>query len=132
MQSGKPKHDRRRSPRWRAWGWLSGWVDDSLKVSIANLGLSGALIENSTLIHPGTTCVLTLALRGEKVRVRCRVARSAIYRWEMWPAGERSCVYRTGLEWVDVPETAQRVIGGYIAFLEREALRYRKRSRLTA
>ena len=116
--------DRRRSPRCRAWGWLLGWIGGALKVSVVDISMGGALIEHSPNMRPGTSCVLTLSPRGTRVNVRCRVVRSAVYRYETWPLGEQNCVYRTGLELVDVSETSQFQIGRCIEFLEGVAGRY--------
>lgn len=121
------KWDRRRFRRWRARGWLTGWIGDGLKVSVTDISKAGALIEHPATIRLGTICVLTLSLRGEKARVKCRVVRSAIYRYEAWPSGERNYVYRTGLELLDVPEASLQVIGGYLGFLEAEVNRSQKR-----
>jgi hypothetical protein len=121
------KWDRRRFRRCRAGGWLSGWIDDGRKVSIADVSMGGVLIEHPSTIRPGPICLLRLSLRGERVRVQGRVVRSAIYRYEAWPPGERTYVYRTGLELLDVAEVPLQVIGGYIGFLEAEMSRYRNR-----
>ena len=79
---------------------------------------AGAPIEHSYLIRPGTVSILTLSLHCEKVSVKCRVLRSEIYRNDTWSVGERNYVYRTGLKLVDVSEASQRLIGGYIRFLQ--------------
>jgi len=121
------KWDRRRFRRWRAGGWLSGWVNNALKVSVANISMGGVLIEHPGTIRPGSICLLRLSLRGEEVRVQGRVVRSAMYRYEAWPPGERTYVYRMGLELVDVPESSMQVIGRYTGFLEAEVNRYRNR-----
>ena len=120
--------DRRRFPRWRAWGWLSGWIDEDLKVSVMDISEGGALIEHPADIRPGTVCLVTLSLRGEKANLKCRVVRSGVYRYETWPAGERNSFYRTGLEMVDVSEGSRRLVGNYITFLEDVAARYRNRN----
>lgn len=121
------KWDRRRFRRCRAGGWLSGWIDDRRKVSVSDLSKGGVLIEHPDTIQPGTTLVLTLSLRGERVRVKCRVVRSAIYRYETWPPGERTYVYRTGLQLVDVPDASSQMIGRYLGFLDAEVGKFRNR-----
>jgi hypothetical protein len=124
--------DRRRFPRWRAWGWLSGWINDVLKVSVANVSRSGALIEHPSVMRPGSLCLLTLSLRGQKVSLKCRVVRSSVYRYEVWSTAESNFIYRTGLELVGVEEASQRLIGGHLAFLEAEAIRYQSRGPVLA
>lgn len=110
--------DRRRLPRWRASGWLSGWIGDAIKVSVVDISMAGALVEHSYSIQPGGVFILTLSLCGAKVSVKCQVVRSALYRYEAWSVGERKYVYRTGLQLVDVSEASQQLIGEYIGFLE--------------
>ena len=122
QRSGKPveeaKSERRRFPRWRAGGWLSGWIGNTHKVSVVDISVGGALIEHSYIIRPGTMTILTLLLCREKVSVECRVIRTVVYRYDTWPGGERNCVYRTGLELIDVSEDSRREIGGYIRSLQ--------------
>ena len=120
----KAKWDRRRFPRWRAWGWLSGWIGDDTKVSVTDLSRGGALIEHSAKIRPGSVCALTLSLRGKKVSLKCRVVRSALHRYEVWPVEGRNYVYRTGLELADVSEDSQQLISGYIEFLKAKTAGY--------
>lgn len=110
--------DRRRFPRWRVPGLLSGWIGRSLQVFVADIGMGGILIEHPNMVRPGTVCFLTLALSGEKVSLKCRVVRSDIYSQEAWPTGERNDVYRTGLELLEPSETSQRLVSEYIESLK--------------
>ncbi len=112
------KSDRRRLPRWRGSGWLSGWIGDATKVSVVDISMGGALIEHSYVIPPSAVGILTLSLCGARVSVKCRVVRSALFRYEAWSVEERNYIYRTGLELVDVSEASQQLIGEYIGFLE--------------
>jgi hypothetical protein len=112
------KSDRRRLPRWRGSGWLSGWIGDATKVSVVDISMGGVLIEHSDIFPPCTVCILTLSLCGARVSVKCRVVRSVPYRYEDSSIGERNYVYRTGLALVDVSEASEQLIGEYIGFLE--------------
>jgi hypothetical protein len=112
------KSDRRRLPRWRGSGWLSGWIGDATKVSVVDISMGGVLIEHSIIFPPSTVCILTLSLCGARVSVKCRVVQSALYRYENSSVGERNYVYRTGLALVDVSEASEQLIGEYIGFLE--------------
>lgn len=120
--------DRRRFPRWRAWGWLSGWIGEDMKVSVMNISQGGVLIEHPSQMRPGTVCLVTISLRGEKASLKGRVVRSGVYRYETCPAGERNSVYRTGLEMVDVSDASRGLVGKYITFLEEVTARYRNRN----
>ncbi len=112
------KSDRRRLPRWRGSGWLSGWIGDATKVSVVDISMGGVLIEHSNDFPPSTVCILTLSLCGASVSVKCRAVRSALYQREDSSVGKRNYVYRTGLALVDLSETSQQLIGEYISFLE--------------
>lgn len=124
----KARWDRRRFPRWRAWGWLSGWIGEDMKVSVMDISQAGVLIEHAGHMRPGAVCLVTLSLRGEKASLKGRVVRSGVYRYETWPAGERNFVYRTGLDLVEVPDGSRRLVGKYVNFLEDVAARYRNRN----
>lgn len=124
--------DRRRFPRWRAWGWLSGWIGEDMKVSVMNISQGGVLIEHPSQMRPGTVCLVNLSLRGEKASLKGRVVRSGVYRYETWPVGERSSICRTGLDLIEVPDLSRRLVRNYITFLEEVAAKYRNRSSAVA
>lgn len=123
MRVEGPTEDRRRFARWRVPGSLSGWIGRSLQVIVADVSMGGMLVEHPNIIRPGTVCMLTLTLAGEKVSLKCRIVRSGIYSQEAWPTGEQSYVYRTGLELVELSETSQRLMSEYIASLQGETAR---------
>ena len=128
LESSEPREqarlEKRRFPRWRASGWLSGWIGDAIKVSVVDISMGGVLIEHSYVILSGTICILTLSLCGTRVSVKCRVVRSALHRYEVWPVEGRNYVYRTGLELADVSEGSQQLISGYIEFLRAKTAGY--------
>ncbi len=111
------KGDRRRHLRWRVGEGLTGRIASQNEASILDISLGGALVEHSNLVRPGTLSFLTLLLRGQEVNLRCRVVRSAIYRFETWPTGEQEHLYRTGVEFLALSEDSQRMIDKYINFL---------------
>lgn len=111
------KIDRRRHLRWRVGEGLTGRIASKNEASILDISLGGALVEHSNLVRPGTLSFLTLLLRGQEVNLRCRVVRSAIYRFKTWPTGEQEHLYRTGVEFLALSEDSRRVIDKYINFL---------------
>lgn len=111
------KIDRRRHLRWRVGEGLTGRIASKNEASILDISLGGALVEHSNLVRPGTLSFLTLLLRVQEVNLRCRVVRSAIYRFKTWPTGEQEHLYRTGVEFLALSEDSRRMIDKYINFL---------------
>ena len=113
---GKEGSDRRRQPRFivgkRA--RARGRVTSLYEASLLNISTSGALIEHSEVVSPGTVSFLELDLRGRKVSLKCRVAWSVVHRVEVYGGGERAAVYHTGLEFLKPSDETRRVISEYI------------------
>lgn len=102
--------DRRRHLRCQLGKRLTGRITSNHEASILDMSPGGALIEHSNLVRPGTLSFLTLSIDGQEVSLRCHIVRSAIYRYEVLPTGEREHVYRTGLEFSAVSEDARRLL----------------------
>jgi c-di-GMP-binding flagellar brake protein YcgR len=102
--------DRRRHLRCQVGKRLTGRITSNHEASILDMSLGGALIEHSNLVRPGTLAFLTLSVDGQEVSLRCRVLRSAIYRYEVRSTGEREHVYRSGLEFSKLSEEAQQLL----------------------
>lgn len=111
----------RRHPRWQVRERLEGRISPEDEASVLDLSLGGLFIEHSNLLLPGTLCFLTLFVHGQEIRVACRVVRSTIHRFEVWPTGEQNRTYRTGLKFQGLSEDSQRALDDYIAVLGQEA-----------
>lgn len=111
--------DRRRHLRCQVGKKLTGRITSNHDASVLDMSLGGALIEHSNLVRPGTLAFLTLSVDGHEVSLRCRVLRSAIYRYEVRFTGERVQVYRSGLEFSGLSEEAQRLLEKSIESLTR-------------
>ena len=94
MQTG----ERRRHLRWRLRKRLTGRISSDHKIAILDISLGGALIEHANPVRPGTVSFLTVSAAEQEITLRCRVSRSAIYRYEVRPTGVREHVYRTAVE----------------------------------
>lgn len=124
--------DSRRHPRWQVRNQLEGRIAPNHKASLLNISLGGALIEHPNLVRPETVLFLTLFILKREISLRCRVVRSLVYRYAHWPSGEQDLLYRTGLEFLALSETSQKVIDEYIGSLQQPRpapRRTRKRSR---
>jgi hypothetical protein len=106
--------ERRRHPRVTVGGRTSGKVNAVHDVSILDISLGGMLIEHAPVVQPGIICDLVTTLLGHEMRLRCRVARSAVHRVEVNPGGKRKLIYRTGLEFLEHTDETRQVIRHYI------------------
>lgn len=111
--------ERRRHFRSQAWE-NKGRIAPNHKVSLLDLTRGGALIEHSHLVRPETRLFLTLFVNGGEVSLKCRVVRSLVRRYEVWPSGEKAHFYRTGLEFLAVSENSQRLLDIFIDTLSAE------------
>lgn len=87
-----------------------------------DVSLRGALIEHAQIVRPGTISFVILFLQGHPLNLRCHVVWSQVDRPELQPDGERALIFRTGVEFLDPPEEAQRLLSDYLDSL-RDALR---------
>lgn len=87
-----------------------------------DVSLRGALIEHAQIVRPGTTSFVILFLQGHPLNLQCHVVWSQVDRPELQPDGERALIFRTGVEFLDPPEEAQRLLSDYLDSL-RDALR---------
>ncbi len=114
------KEDRRCNIRWAVEERTAGQISAIYDAFLINISISGALIEHSDLVRPGTLSVLTFFVQEQKVSLMCRVARSAVQRTEVRTEGERELIFRTGLEFLDAPEDSLRLIAEYVDSLRGE------------
>ncbi len=111
---------RRKHPRFVVKGETKGRVAAVSDAVLLNISLGGALIEHAGVVRPGTPSSLELDLRGKRIRLRCRVARSVGNRIEVQPDGEQELIYHTGLQFVEPSDETLQVIGDYIQSLSNE------------
>jgi hypothetical protein len=112
--------DRRRHPRVKVGGTARGTFKAGYDVSVVDIRLGGVLIEHFPIVQSGNFFDLHLTLPGRKVRLKCRVVLSGIHR--VAGAGRRrKPLYRTELQFVDLPDEARQAIADYItAVTDRE------------
>jgi hypothetical protein len=114
------KDDRRHNIRWTVEEPTPGHITTIYEASLINISASGALVEHSDLVRPGALSTLTFIIQGQKLTLRCRVARSVVHRTEFRAEGEREIIFRTGVEFVDASEDSLRLVGQYIDSLRSE------------
>lgn len=109
--------DKRRHPRWQVRNRLVGRIAPNHEASLLDISSGGALIEHPNLVRPETVLFLTLLIPKCEINLRCRVVRSLVYRYAHWPSGKQDMLYRTGLEFLALSETSQKLIDEYIGSL---------------
>lgn len=123
MPEDQVKDDRRSHARLAVGGQLEGRITVTRKRAyVVDISRTGALVEHLNIIPSNTISFVTFLFPGHEVRLMCRAVRSEAHRYEVWPSGERGWVYRTGIEFLEVPGASPRVIGEYISNGEIDSL----------
>jgi len=114
--------EKRRYSRFPVGGRIKGRVRALYDASLMDLSLGGALMEHAQIVRPGTNSFVILFLQGRPLNLRCHIVWSHVDRPELQTDGEKALIFRTGVEFLDPPEEAQRLLSDYIDSL-RDALR---------
>jgi hypothetical protein len=112
--AGKKAADRRQSVRFFVAEKTKGRVTSAYEALLMNISRRGALIEHDDVVRPGSTSSLELELNGSKVKLRSRVVWSAVVRQGLNADSEIALIFNTGLEFLDLSEETQQLIGDYI------------------
>jgi len=83
-------------------------------VTLIDLSLSGALVEHTHRVRVGDLYCLSFQVEGLHVRAKARAARSFASHRVPLARGERQLIYRTGMEFADLPEATTALISAYI------------------
>jgi len=112
--TGKKAADRRQSVRFFVAEETKGRVTSAYEALLMNISRRGALIEHDDVVRPGSTSSLELELNGNKVKLQSRVVWSAVVRQGLNADSEMALIFNTGLEFLDLSEETQQLIGDYI------------------
>ncbi len=112
--TGKKAADRRQSVRFFVAEETKGRVTSAYEALLMNISRRGALIEHDDVVRPGSTSSLELELNGNKVKLQSRVVWSAVIRQGLNADSEMALIFNTGLEFLDLSEETQQLIGDYI------------------
>ncbi len=112
--TGKKAADRRQSVRFFVAEETKGRVTSAYEALLMNISRRGALIEHDDVVRPGSTSSLGLELNGNKVKLQSRVVWSAVVRQGLNADSEMALIFNTGLEFLDLSEETQQLIGDYI------------------
>lgn len=105
---------RRRHPRYVLKAKTEGRLTAADEVALLDISLGGVKIEHSQPMRPGGISILDLEFQGKKIRLTCRAVWSVVVRQDVDLDGEASMIYQTGLEFQNLSEETQKVIGDYV------------------
>jgi hypothetical protein len=87
----------------------------SAAIQVLNLSTTGAMVELADLLSPGQGCVLALHRAGEGgVRLRAHVVWCALHSIQATSDGGEEVRYRSGLDFIDTPETVSAQIRQFL------------------
>ncbi len=109
--------DARRAVRVQLPQGVQGEVDGQVAVTVLDLSPLGARLEHAEPLLPAQPCLLTFAPpEAAPLRVPGSIVWSRAHLYEPEP-GQTRWLYRTGVEFRDVPPTLARALGAYLARL---------------
>ncbi|MFQ5839682.1 MAG: PilZ domain-containing protein [Candidatus Methylomirabilales bacterium] len=114
------KEGTRRHPRWIVRGRLTGRIRATDTATLIDLSPGGAQIEHTSIVRPGTIATLTLPVKGRDLTLRCQVVWSRVHRPQVRGDRGRELIYRSGLQFLDLPEASRRLLEKYLASLKKE------------
>ena len=121
---GNEQPERRKNPRFTVGARTKGRMSVGDEVFLLNISFTGAMVEHTGVVRPGTMSSLDLELRQTTLSLRCRVVWSKVARQEPNLDGKEVTIYQTGLEFLDALEENRQVICDYIQSIieEREII----------
>ena len=108
--------ERRRSRRIRPTNDLHARVKATVPARIVDMSVAGAQIEVGSILRPSAECDIWIPdADGRPVRIRAEVRRCRAVGTTVLPGGERTVLYRAGLEFTDNGKAAKAAIEAQIA-----------------
>ena len=109
--------ERRQGMRVDLAGIVRGAVSLRTGVQVINLGPDGAQIEHAERLFPGNTCLLSLRIGQDVLRVGAEVVWSRVHRVQTLSSktGEGELHYRAGLRFTNIRERTGAQLRNYLA-----------------
>jgi hypothetical protein len=86
-------------------GEVMGSIHTVASAPFVDLSQNGALLEANCALKPNSFYRLRFVLpAGRELVLKTRVVRSAIHEFRPGPQGESQLIYRTAVEFIDVPD----------------------------
>jgi hypothetical protein len=113
--------ERRRHPRVPVHGEVSGSIHTVASAPFVDLSETGALLEVSCALKPGSFYRLKFTVPGGgDVSLKARVVRSFVQGFQPGAKGESVLMYRTAVEFVDIGEAERAVLRRHLGAGVRE------------
>ena len=96
-------------------GEVMGSIHTVASAPFVDLSLNGALLEANCALKPNSFYRLRFVLPvGRELVLKTRVVRSAIHEFRPGPKGEKELVYRTAVEFIDVPDADREALEAHL------------------
>ena len=103
--------ERRKKIRVAVNGDVHGRINSASAAPVLNLSESGALLEVSSVLRPGSLYMLRLPLgHGRQLNLKSRVVRSYVHGFQPKTGGESLVQYRAAIEFVDHTEADRKTL----------------------
>lgn len=116
--------ERRRAERVQVSEHVIGRVQEVGDARVIDISLTGVLVEIGASMGPDATCNFTMPLNGEdEIHVEAQVRRCEPSRYMDDGLGNKSFLYRAGLEFIEVSATTHSRLGQFLAEIKRRSAR---------
>ena len=114
------RKEQRKAPRILIAGGLSGRARATLDIHILDLSLTGAHIEHSAQLPPGSPCTIELPSEGKPLFLSAQVVWSVLVGTRQIQGGERLLRYRSGLSFAALSADQRRILASLLEDLNPE------------
>lgn len=114
--------ERRRQLRVPAKGSVRGKIHTAASVPVLDLSMSGALLEVPCTLKVGEIYKLRLAIRSNVLAIKSKVVRSYVHGFDKNQSGEMVIKYRAAIQFLDLSDENETLIGSYIRGAEKTDL----------
>ena len=114
--------ERRKQLRVPAKGGVRGKIHTAPSVPVLDLSLSGALLEVPCTLSVGEIYTIWLAIRAHVLVIKSKVVRSYVHGFDKNESGKMVIKYRAAVQFLDLSDENQGVIGRYIRGVEKTGL----------
>jgi len=115
------RKEQRKAARISIAGGLSGRAKATVDIHILDLSLSGAQIEHSAQLPPGSPCTIELPQAGNPLFLPAQVVWSVLVGAQQIQGGERILRYCSGLSFLALTTDQQRALAGLLEDLSTES-----------
>jgi len=108
------RNEQRKAPRITIAGGLSGRARATLDIHILDLSLTGAHIEHSAQLPPGSPCTIELPSEGKPLFLSAQVVWGVLVGAQQIQGGERLLRYHSGLSFAALTADQRRLLASLL------------------